>query len=127
MVKNNEDAFQSGTFFSDVSRAGICAVDTVRCHINLIKEGYSLPDTIKFLRNFKPRFSEPLFAKSEKKLESVLEMICGETFPIETASSKAQAAPCKSSKPDLAVLTAFLKNFGWSICTQQPDRKLRRK
>lgn len=93
----NGNAFDSGSAHTDASIAFRSAGNTVRYSVHFVKEGYSLPDKIRYLPNFHPRSLQP-FCTSQNDLGTAMDAACVEFLAVGKASTERNAALRRSNK-----------------------------
>lgn len=120
-----------GTFYAnlaptDARKAFMCAADTIKYHVHLLKEGYSLPDSMHYLPDSKPRTPQPP-STSHKTFSAIMDEVCGEPSAVEDASNEASAALRQSDEPELGSPAALLQQANRVIRTIRPACHSRKK
>lgn len=79
------DTFHAGPAWNDGGSSSVYGAESMRYHMHFVKEGYSLPDGIHFLPEFKPRFLLPSAADTENIADLEMNIQCEESIPIAEA------------------------------------------
>lgn len=100
MVVGNDDTLHWGPAWVGRGASFTCSADTKLYHVQLVKEGYSLPDGIHYLLDFKLRFLHPP-PTNQNDLDPKMEAARRESLLVEQASTETSAETRKSDEPEL--------------------------
>lgn len=97
------------------------STDTIKYHVYLVKEKYSLRDGIGYLPDFKTRFLQPS-STSENDLNPIVDAVLGQVSRCKKASTEASAAPRRVEKPELESSEALPKHNDRRSSAKRPAR-----
>lgn len=103
----NGDIFCTGSSWTDGNNAFMCAKDSTRYCVHLVKKGYSLSNGILYLRESKPMFMQPS-STSQKDPDALVQAVRGQSSVVKEAGTKTPVATRRADEPEpesLAPLT----------------------
>lgn len=126
VVVVNVDTLHVGPAWTDANTALTYTAGTIRNYFHLVREVYSLPDRIRYLPGFKPKFLQPP-STSQDDLYQLMGAVCGESLAEEEAKAKTYAPPGRSDNPEPGSFTALARQVDRVIRIERAARSFKKK